>query len=55
MLEKMKDEVELISRHIEVARAVVVRADRDFSTLYVDSGTKPFDVGSEARRGVPAR
>ncbi len=40
---------------IEVARAVVVRADKDFSTLYVNSGTRPFDVGSEARRGVPAK
>lgn len=40
---------------IEVARAVVVRADKEFSTLYVNSSTKPFDVGSEARRGIPAK
>jgi len=40
---------------IEVARAVVVRADKDFSTLYVNGGTRPFDVGSEARRGLPSR
>ncbi len=40
---------------IEVAQAVVVRADKDFSTVYVRSSTKPFMVGAQARRGMPAK
>ncbi|MCL2103254.1 MAG: LysM peptidoglycan-binding domain-containing protein [Syntrophorhabdaceae bacterium] len=39
----------------EVARAVVVRVDPEFATLYVHSSEKPFDVGSQVRRGITLR
>ncbi len=40
---------------VEVARLVVVRADRDFSTAYVYRSTQSFAAGVQARRGIPAR
>ena len=40
---------------IEVSRAVAVHVDEEFSTLYVNKSEKPFDVGSQARRGIPAK
>lgn len=40
---------------IEVAQAVVVRADKDFSTAYVRYSIKPFGAGAQARRGIPAK
>jgi len=40
---------------IEVSRAVAIRVDEEFSTLYVNQSEKSFDAGSQARRGVPAK
>ena len=40
---------------VETARAVVVRADKEFSTLVVSESKSSFDVGSQARRGIPAK
>ena len=39
----------------EVARVVVVRVSRDFSTAYVASGTESFAAGMSARRGIPSK
>jgi len=46
--------VERSKTMIEVARAVAVRVDEEFSTLYINKSGKSFDVGSQARRGVSA-
>jgi len=40
---------------IEVSRAVAVRVNEDFSTLYVHKSEKSFDVGSQTRRGLIAK
>lgn len=40
---------------VDVARLVVVRADRDFSTAYVHRSNQSFEVGVQARRGIPAK
>jgi hypothetical protein len=39
----------------EVARAVVVRVSRDFSTAYIASGSESFAAGVSARRGIPEK
>ena len=39
----------------EVAQAVVVRVDKEFSTAYVIRSTQSFEAGAQARRGIPAK
>ena len=40
---------------VESAHSVVIRADKEFSTLYVVNSKNSFDVGSQARRGLPSK
>jgi LysM repeat protein len=40
---------------IDVASVVVVRADRDFSTAFVNYSSQSFEAGVKARRGIPAK
>ncbi len=46
--------IEKLDADIEVAQAVVIRVDKEFSSAYVTRSTQSFEAGVQAQRGIPA-